>query len=247
VRPLRVASHVHSSWSYDGEWALEDLAHTFRRLGYDAVLMAEHCRTFDQQRWEQYQAACSAASTADMLLVPGIEYEDGDNRVHTVVWGPGVPFLGSGRPTLEILRVASEHGAATLMAHPARREAISCFEPEWGSLLSGVEIWNRKYDGIAPNCDAQLLADRHDLVPFAGLDFHNARQFFPLAMSIPAGPGPSASTLVQAIRSGACRPELLGVCASRFTRGAEGASVRAFEDVRRAIRGPVRKLRERAR
>ena len=42
MKSLRVASHVHTSWSYDGEWALEDVARTFGRLGYDAVLTAEH-------------------------------------------------------------------------------------------------------------------------------------------------------------------------------------------------------------
>ena len=223
MKSLRVASHVHTSWSYDGEWALEDVARTFGRLGYDAVLTAEHCRTFDQRRWEEYKTACS------------------------VVWGSSVPFLGSARPTLEILQAASEHAAATLMAHPNRRDALSRFLTDWAPLLTGVEIWNRKYDGVAPNCDAQALADEYDLVPFVGLDFHNARQFFPLAMSISAGTAPSASTLVHAIRSGSCRPELLGVPASRFTRGAEGATVRALEDVRRAIRRPARRLRERVR
>ena len=160
MKSLRVASHVHTSWSYDGEWALEDVARTFGRLGYDAVLTAEHCRTFDQRRWEEYKTACSVVSGTDMLLVPGIEYEDGDNCVHTVVWGSSVPFLGSARPTLEILQAASEHAAATLMAHPNRRDAISRFLTDWAPLLTGVEIWNRKYDGVAPNCDAQASRNR---------------------------------------------------------------------------------------
>lgn len=245
MKSLRVASHVHTSWSYDGEWTLEDVVRAFRRLGYDALLTAEHCRTFDQPRWEKYKTACSVASSSDMLVVPGIEYEDGDNCVHTVVWGSSVPFLGSARLTLEILQAASEYDAATLMAHPSRRDALSRFRADWAPLLSGVEIWNRKYDGVAPNCDAQALADEHDLVPFAGLDFHNARQFFPLTMSIPARSAPSASTLVHAIRNGSCRPELLGIPVQRFTRGAEGAAVRALEDVRRAMRRPVRRLCER--
>lgn len=247
MKSLRVAAHVHSSWSYDGEWGLEQLARAFRWLGYDALLMAEHCRTFDQERWERYQTACSVASSPDMLLVPGIEYEDRDNCVHTVVWGAPVPFLGSARPTLEILQAAREHEAATLMAHPRRRGAMSHFKADWPPLLSGIEIWNRKYDGVAPNCDAQALADEHGFVPFVGLDFHNARQCFPLAMSVQTESAPSTSTLVHAIRGGSCRPELLGVFASRFTRGPEGATVRALEEIRGAVRRPARRLRERVR
>ena len=239
---VRVAAHVHSFWSYDGEWSLEDIARTFRRLRYDVVLMAEHDRTFDQQRWDEYRDACAESSTRDILLVPGIEYEDPDNVVHIPVWGDGVTFLGSRRPTLHTLQGAAEQDAAALLAHPARRNAFSRFDPEWAPLLSGIEIWNRRSDGIAPRRGATILAERHGLTPFASLDFHTSRQLYPLAMSIALDGPPSAASLVRAIRGGTCRPQYLGFDALRFTRGASGASVRALEEVRRAVRAPVRRL-----
>src|SRR3954453_21725593 len=62
-RRARVAVHVHSTWSYDGRLSLPEVASTFRRLGYDAVLMAEHDVDFDEDRWEEYRAACARAST----------------------------------------------------------------------------------------------------------------------------------------------------------------------------------------
>lgn len=244
---VRVAAHVHSSWSYDGEWSLQDIAKAFRQRRYDVVLMSEHDRSFDQQRWADYQQACEAVSTDDIVLIPGIEYEDADNVVHTPVWGGNVPFLGAGRPTLELLRSAQAEGAVAVVAHPWRRNAVSRYRPEWAPLLSAVEIWNRKYDGVAPHREVKKLADKEGLAPFVSLDFHTSRQFFPLAMSVTLDERPSPVSLAEAIRGGRCRPEFLGVSALRFTGGVEGATLRALEAVRRGVRGPLRRLQQSAR
>jgi predicted metal-dependent phosphoesterase TrpH len=239
---VRVAAHVHSSWSYDAEWSLEDIARAFRRRGCDVVLMSEHDRGFDPQRWTEYQKACVAASTHDILLIPGIEYEDADNIVHTPVWGENVPFLGAGRPTLELLRLAQAEGAVAVLAHPWRRHAISRYQPEWAPLLSAVEIWNRKYDGVAPHREGKKFADREGFAPFVSLDFHTRRQFFPLAMSVSLAERPSPVSLIEAIRGGRCQAEFLGLSALRFTGGLEGATLRALETARRSVRGPLRLL-----
>jgi predicted metal-dependent phosphoesterase TrpH len=239
---VRMAAHVHSSWSYDADWSLEDIARAFRRRRYDVVLMSEHDREFDQQRWMEYQKACAAASTDDVLLVPGIEYEDAGNVVHTPVWGEDVPFLGSARPTLELLRLAQREGAVAVLAHPWRRNAISRYQPEWAPLLSAVEIWNRKYDGVAPHREGKKFADREGFAPFVSLDFHTRRQFFPLAMSVSLAERPSPVSVIEAIRGGRCRAEFLGVSALRFTGGIEGAMLHALEAARRGARGPLRQL-----
>jgi hypothetical protein len=239
---VRAAAHVHSSWSYDAHWSLPDIAAAFTRRRYDVVLMAEHDREFDEDRWGEYQQRCKAASTDRIVLVPGIEYEDGDNVVHTPVWGPAVPFLGAGLPTADLLRRARAAGGAAVFAHPWRHEAISRYTPEWAPLLSGIEIWNRKYDGAAPARNARGFAEAEGLMPFAALDFHTSRQFFPLAMTAWLDEPPSAASLAEAILAGRCRPEFAGLSALRFTRGLEGAAARALESVRRAMRGPLRQL-----
>jgi predicted metal-dependent phosphoesterase TrpH len=184
MKAARVAAHVHSSWSYDAQWSLPDIARAFRRHRYDAVLMAEHDRSFDEHKWADYRLACQEASTGGILLVPGIEYEDSDGVVHVPVWGEAVPFLGAGRPTLDLLRSARDQNAIAVLAHPWRRNAISRYQPEWGGLLSAIEIWNRKYDGVAPSRPLRRFADREGVAPFVSLDFHTRRQFFPLAMSL---------------------------------------------------------------
>jgi hypothetical protein len=239
MRPVRVAAHVHSSWSYDAQWSLPDIARAFRRHRYDAVLMAEHDRSFDEHKWAEYRLACQEASTDGILLVPGIEYEDPDGVVHIPVWGNQVPFLGAGRPTLEVLRCAREANAIAVLAHPWRRDAISRYQPEWAGLLSAIEIWNRKYDGVAPSRPLRQFADREGVDPFVSLDFHTRRQFFPLAMSITLAAKPSTAALVEAIRKGHGRPEFLGVSALRCTEGVAGAALRALEIARRGVRRPA--------
>jgi hypothetical protein len=239
VTSLRIAAHVHSSWSYDAEWSLDDLASAFSRRRYNAVLMSEHDRSFDEQRWLEYRKACEAASTQDITLIPGLEYEDPEGIVHIPVWGDDTPFLGSGRPTLELLRAAQTEGAVAVFAHPWRRDAISRYAPEWAPLLSAVEVWNRKYDGIAPHPDAGSFAVREGLRPFASLDFHTRRQFFPLAMSAVVE-DTCTTSVIEAIRGGRCKPDFLGRSAMCFTRGFEGATLRYLEATRQLARKLVR-------
>ena len=109
MKTIRVAAHVHSEWSYDAEWPLPELVGAFRERGYDAVLMAEHDRGFDDARWEAYRAACAEASTPELLLVPGMEYEDSASLVHLPVWGVGpgaIQVLGTNDHTdlFDVLR-----------------------------------------------------------------------------------------------------------------------------------------------
>lgn len=242
---LRVAAHVHSTWSYDGEWQLDDLARAFARRGYQAVLMSEHDRTFDDERWEQFGAACSAASAGGALLVPGIEYSDAENLVHVPGWGSPA-FLGKDRPTAELLRDARRADAVAVLAHPNRKDAWRSFEPDWLELAGGVEIWNRKVDGWAPGSAGLEVAATAGagLWPFVGLDFHSARQFFPLAMTTAwDGRTPTVGAVLDALRAGAFAATAFGRPAAQFLHGRGLEMVRAGERVRRPLAKAYRRGR----
>jgi hypothetical protein len=243
---LRVVGHVHSAWSYDGSWALEDLSREFARRGFDAVLMAEHDRTFDTERWETYRTACAAASAAGALLVPGIEYSDAEDRVHVPVWGAGA-FLGAARPTGELLEDARARGALAVVAHPGRRDVWRTADPAWGRLAWGVEIWNRKYDGWAPGAGGCDLQRRWDLPAFVGLDFHTAKQFAPLGM-VGCIDGPvDEAAVVDALRDGRLTPKVARVGAAHFTAGGGLRAARGGERMRRGLARHVRSARARLR
>ena len=235
---LRAAVHVHSDWSYDGSWTLPAIARLFERLGYDAVLMSEHDRGWDGDTWAAYREACARVDDG-ALLVPGIEYSDAENRIHVPVWGDA-PFLGEGLATPDLLARVRELGASAVFAHPARRRAAEAFDPAWGRDLVGVEWWNRKTDGYAPNPGAGRELAARGAVPFASIDFHTVRQLLPLAMVLESDRGRSVEGAYRALRARRCRPEAFGTSALRFTRGRGLAATHAAE---RARRGTARLVR----
>ncbi|MBI5105244.1 MAG: hypothetical protein HZB46_09730 [Solirubrobacterales bacterium] len=245
---VRAALHVHSTWSYDGSWELATIARRFALLGYDAVLLAEHDKGYDEARWRALQEACAAASTPKLVLVPGIEYSDADNTVHVPVWGVGTPFLGEGRPTLETLQRAREAGAVSMLAHPARKRAHERVTGEWLELLCAVETWNGKYDGWTPSAIAGGLRERAPhLQGLFGLDFHLARQLLPLAMVGEVDGPVTAAAVVEALGAGALRPDALGLgpdwALSRHGRAVTGAVDRSRRRTGKAVRRVRAKVR----
>jgi hypothetical protein len=244
MNTIRVASHVHSNWSYDGSWSLERIATAFGRARYDAVLMAEHDRGFDADRWAEYRDACGRASTDRLLLVPGIEYSDPSNTIHMPVWGD-IPFLGEGLEPQVLLTLAEETGGMPVLAHPGRRHAVERLDPAFLSRLVGIELWNRKYDGYAPSrVAADLLSGRPELIRFVSLDFHTARQFHPLAMTFEIDGGLDAAAIWSALYSRRVSPRALGLPADRIGDGVPGAVLRTAEQGRRITARALRRSRQ---
>lgn len=208
---MRVVLHAHSNWSYDGHWRLEHIARLFDRLGMDAVMMSEHDTGFDPSRFQEYRSACRNASTAGCTLVPGIEYSSPDNSVHVLTWGLD-HFLAEHRPVDETLRRVAEAGGAAVLAHPVRRDAYRLFDPAWTDRLHGIELWNRKTDGLTHGQAALELIGRTGLPATVGVDFHRLRNLWPLSHQfdeIASGADPETH-LVAALRGGRHRPKVFG-------------------------------------
>jgi hypothetical protein len=206
--------HVHSKWSYDGSWSLEELSAKFSGHGYRVLMMTEHDRGFTAARFDQYREACSKASTREILVMSGIEYSDAANSVHVLVWGP-VPFLGEALPTKEMLQGVKAANGLAVLAHPSRRDAWKSFEASWADRLLGIEVWNRKYDGWAPSQTAPALVQTAGAIPFAGLDFHTERQSFPLAMALDLHGEVSEESVLDALRSHRCNARAFGLSLSQ--------------------------------
>lgn len=207
---MKVALHAHSTWSYDGQWRLEQIARLFGAVGIDAVMMTEHDTGFDPNRFDDYRAACAAASTRRCRLIPGIEYSCPENDVHILTWGLR-DFLTEHRPVVETLERVRELGGVAVFAHPVRRGAWQLFDPNWVPLLSGIELWNRKSDGISWSPWARDLLAETGLAATVGMDFHRSRQFYPLInhVDIPADADPETA-LVAALRDGRQVPTAFG-------------------------------------
>jgi hypothetical protein len=188
---------------------LEALSAKFSRLGHRVLMMTEHDRGFTLERFRDYREACAQVSSAEILVVPGIEYSDATNQVHVLVWG--VPFLGEGLPTGEMLEAVRAANGVAVLAHPSRRNAWASFEPYWADRLLGIEIWNRKYDGWAPSTTAPVLLRTAAVTPFVGLDFHTRRQSFPLAMALDLQADVTEHEVLQCLRSRRCSARAFGL------------------------------------
>jgi hypothetical protein len=231
-RVVRAAAHVHSEWSDDGSWTLTQIARTFARLGHDVVLMSEHSRGFSAAKWQEYADACRQASSDRLLIVPGIEYGDEDDVVHIPVWG-SVPFFGDGLQTGKLLAEVGGAGGIAMWAHPWRRDAWRRFESSWLAQLAAVEVWNRKYDGIAPSRAALELARREGLAAAVALDFHTRRQLFPLSLGLDLDARPSEASVHAALAAGRFVPRAFGLRLEMLARSPGGAALRGLEIARR--------------
>ena len=240
---LKAACHLHSDWSYDGKWPLPKLADQFGRRGYRVLLMTEHDRGFTPARLQKYREACTAASSEMVLVVPGIEYSDAANTIHILVWGVST-FLGEALPSAALLSRVTAAGGIAVLAHPARKEAWKQYDPGWARHLLGIEVWNRKTDGWAPaNTAAPLLAGTA-LLPFVGMDFHTARQLFPLATELEIPAPPTEATVLACLRSRRCGATALGRPIAEFLPpGWRRSGLRAVEFGRRTAARTLRKLK----
>lgn len=245
MNPARFAIHAHSDWSYDGRFTLPTVARVLASLGYRGVLMSEHDRGFDAQRWAAYQEACARASTPRFLVVPGIEYSSADNVIHVPVWGE-LPFLGEELDTTALLEQVSPLGGVAVFAHPSRHAAWRRFRPEWARHLLGVEVWNVKEDGYAPSADGIELWRRYPaLMPVASLDFHTPRQIFPLAVEISTNGTLTRGDVQAALREKQVRGLAFTSPVESFTQGGrreraialERCRAWGFRRVKRVVKG----------
>jgi glycosyltransferase involved in cell wall biosynthesis len=236
---LRAAVHVHSTWSYDGRWELPRIANIFASLGYNLLLMTEHDIGFSEERRRAHRDACRSASSDRILVVPGVEYSDASNTVHVLVWGD-IPFLGAGIDTQRVLEQAADHGGVCVFAHPSRRAAWRTFQKEWLRYLTGIEVWNRKTDGWSPSVEACELISRTGALPFVGLDFHSARQLFPLMVMVNIEGKSDEGKALEALRLGSFDCEVFGIKLKRFTTGIGSLTTRVLESGRRVARGGFR-------
>jgi hypothetical protein len=237
IRTVRAAAHVHSEWSDDGSWPLGRIASAFSRYRCAVVLMSEHSRDFTPAKWQEYVEACAAASSPQVTLVPGIEYGDDDDVVHIPVWGD-VPFFGKAPRVGTLLAEVSEASGTAVWAHPRRRDAWRRFDPSWCRHLTAIEVWNRKYDGIAPDRRSVDLIRRHDARAFVSLDFHTRRQLFPLSLALRLDAPRSDSAVspddvYQALQAGRFSPRAFGLPVERLTAGLPAVTLRTLESGRR--------------
>ena len=174
---MRGVLHVHSTFS-DGEASLERVAQTFRDAGMRFVAMSDHAEIFDDQRMQEYVALCDSISSAEFLVIPGLEFALKGGTIHLLGYGitqriraPGMEQLVDG------IRAA---GGIVVLAHPPAG-SINLIGAVRGKL-DGIEVWNGRYDGtVAPRAESFQLLRRIRLsnvkaAAYCGIDLHKLAQ-----------------------------------------------------------------------
>ena len=238
---LPAVCHIHSCWSYDGNWPLPTIAAEFGQRGYRIVMTTEHDRGFDESRRLLHREACAQASNDNVLLLSGIEYSDASNIVHVLVWGP-VPFLGEGMPTGELLKAVKTSNGVAVLAHPSRRNAWRLYDPRWAKDLNGIELWNRKTDGWAPSRNAPSLLENSGAAAFVGMDFHDRRQLFPLAMKLDIRTALNEQSVLDCLRTRRCYATAFGAPVGGHLLGGASLALKAAEFSRRTAAWIYRSL-----
>lgn len=239
TRYRKLAPHIHSDFSDDSPWRLDKIIRRLRWMGYDGAMLCEHDRTMTDAKWRAVVRVADKITRSGFVVVPGIEYQDPTHTIHLPIYGEA-PFLGRSPEIPDLLSHARRHGAVSVFAHPARRAAQDHFDPSWFPELVGIEVWNRKYDGIRPNPWAISTATQHYLTPFTALDFHGPRQFFPLSLQLPSNVSTSASDCVAAILSGRSEVRALRSTPERLSTGRFGRALDQLERVRVGLAPSVR-------
>ena len=170
----RILAHAHTDWSHDGTFTLADWVPMARRIGCDTVLLSEHEETgWTPGRYADYVKACAEASTAEVRLVPGIEFsQDG---FHVLCYGlrefparPSTPEQLAAAVHAQGRWLCLAHPGKYGWRHPARLLAA----------VDAVEVWNSKwiYDGrLGPHPRSLAMAGGKALL--VGQDVHKEKHF----------------------------------------------------------------------
>lgn len=186
--------HVHSSFSYDSQTDLADIAQTARQHGIQCVLMSEHNNFMDAEQTAGLVKRCDELSDDRLLVVPGLELAFDSNRIHLLAFGIR-RYIGSSAADCtfaSLIDQIHEAGGLAVLAHPSHRQASSLIELKDLQRLDGIEIWNVKNGNkfVPAAVDLRLLqrvrAAGGPAFGFAGVDWHHRNRFCRLVVRVEA-------------------------------------------------------------
>lgn len=146
-----VRFHAHSNYSHDSNLNLVGIRALAEKSNCKVIFMAEHKEDLNAERYQQYKAACMSASSENVMLIPGVEY----NIYNQHVLGLGLESIieiSTDKPTSVIHLY--RHAERIVWAHPTisiRR--LYDIKYIYNTLLVGVlsealEWENRKSQAI---------------------------------------------------------------------------------------------------
>lgn len=192
---LKGAFHVHSNYSKDGEFSIEELARKAKVLGYDFLVLTDHFEDMDEHVMQELIDESRRVTTSYALdIVPGIEIRL-RNKVHMLMVGIESPINPACSQDIELLREAAKDNQALIgLAHLSHEPDLSLSEL---SKFDFIEGWNRRYDKRFPPTRAFRTAKAlSDCCFVGGLDLHSIDELGLMWMET------EATDIMKGIRSG---------------------------------------------
>lgn len=172
--------HLHSNYSYDGKLSLEEIISFAKRYGCQFVVLNEHCKKFNQEKYKELLTKCQKLSNNNFCFIPGMEFTCDNNNLHILALGLNeIIFEDDFEKILDFIK--SSKGIA-ILAHPYREKALKLKE-DFLDKFTGIEIWNVREDGKGipryRNISylKKLRKKGYNLLGFGGLDFHDLEDF----------------------------------------------------------------------
>lgn len=246
--------HVHSRFSHDGQHTLEEIVLLAKRRGYDFVGLTEHAESFDAEKMASLVQECQRLSTAELLLIPGVEFACGPD-LH--ILGLGIQRFTNLLDPVAVARFVRAQGGLAIIAHPGRSHFTIPAGLE--THVDGIEVWNARYDGrFVPDVRTIAFWDNlkgraRSLVAVGGQDLHEIRAQCHVKLSVACAVLEQPAILV-AMRSGRLSISNSyfqfhpGIPTGRLQLGliaCAGWGYRCVREVVRAIKGKLRQLRRR--
>ena len=163
----RGAIHIHSTHSYDGKSTLNELKKKAVFLGLDFIALTEHIENLDDESVNVYLRECEKLSDEKFLIIPGFEYSEFKDHILAI----GFKKLFRNLTELELIKYAKKLDSIVILAHPKKEGYF--VDSKVLENIDGLEIWNRKYDGIAPN-NKSIEILNGDTLAFGGNDLHSS-------------------------------------------------------------------------
>lgn len=184
-RKLKGAAHIHTSVSYDGTMSVEELSSFFKKKKFDFVLITEHSENVSNGVMNKLIAECKRFSSSEFLIIPGLEFCCRDD-LHILGFGINKTFESD--DPLKVIHHISQQGGVAILAHPTKKNYA--LDRVWIEELDGAEIWNLAYDGkFLPQAESirmfkKLTEHNPGLKPFAGMDLHQEKNYYDIALRI---------------------------------------------------------------
>jgi len=175
VHTYRGVVHAHTCFSGDGHDSIADFAARLRQRNLNFVILSDHAEDFSEDKFADYAAQCRFHSSADLILIPGLEYtfEEQDGAIEVLLIGEAA-FVETTK--LDVLWTHKhQNGLLAILPHPAKFRFSPSQVPSHFDL---IETWNRRYDGayFPPRRSISFFCALSKRLPHihavSGVDYH---------------------------------------------------------------------------